>query len=349
MSIEKVVRKKGTVWRVRWRDNDGVPRSKVLGRKADAQAFDDAIKHQKRTGSLAQYEAGTQTLAAFAEEWWKLYAEPHLAERTRKSYAGTWDRHVLPDLGSVPLRELSAADIEAHLSRLRDKGTGAPTVHRVYVLLSSVLQRAYEWGRISENPCRRVRSRAPRRARNVVPLTDAQISALRDACWRPRDRFIIGALAYGGFRPSELAALEWADVGRNYITVNRAIEPGEGTKITKSHNGERQVKISHQLQAVIQEHPDYGEYGMGSHTVPLVRRHDGRPFNDGTWSTWHKDVWKPICQETGIEAVPYDLRHTFVSRLIEDGASVVKVAKQAGNDPVTTLKVYAHLFDETVD
>ena len=40
MSVERVQRKSGPVWRVRWRDEQGRPRSRVLGRKRDAEAFD---------------------------------------------------------------------------------------------------------------------------------------------------------------------------------------------------------------------------------------------------------------------------------------------------------------------
>ena len=40
------------------------------------------------------------------------------------------------------------------------------------------------------------------------------------------------------------------------------------------------------------------------------------------------------------------LRHSFASLLIEQGASVVEVARQMGNAPSVTLDTYAHLFEE---
>jgi ribosomal protein L15E len=50
MSVERVERKDGTVvWRVRWRQG-GRNRSKVLGRKRDAEAFDAELVRKKRTG-----------------------------------------------------------------------------------------------------------------------------------------------------------------------------------------------------------------------------------------------------------------------------------------------------------
>lgn len=79
MSIERVARKDGSVvWRVRWRQA-GQNRSKVLGRKRDAEAFDAELRRRKRTGEIAQLDAGKETLAEFGAEWWRLYAEPNLA------------------------------------------------------------------------------------------------------------------------------------------------------------------------------------------------------------------------------------------------------------------------------
>jgi hypothetical protein len=44
--------------------------------------------------------------------------------------------------------------------------------------------------------------------------------------------------------------------------------------------------------------------------------------------------------------VPYDLRHSFCSLLIQEGQSVVEVAAQAGHAPTMTLNTYAHVFEE---
>jgi hypothetical protein len=66
MSVERVVRKDGSaVWRVRWRQA-GHHRSKVLGRKRDADAFDAEIVRRTRTGELARLDAGKEPLAESA-------------------------------------------------------------------------------------------------------------------------------------------------------------------------------------------------------------------------------------------------------------------------------------------
>ena len=66
------------VWRARWRDETGVERSKTLDRVADARDFEGKIRTMKRSGALADLDAGTETLAEFVEEWWLVYAGPNL-------------------------------------------------------------------------------------------------------------------------------------------------------------------------------------------------------------------------------------------------------------------------------
>src|SRR5260370_1178230 len=76
-------------------------------RAADAQAFEAKVRTLKRTDGLAELDAGKQTLAQFAEEWWRLYAGPNLTRATLKAYSGMWNRHALPRLGSLRLRDLT--------------------------------------------------------------------------------------------------------------------------------------------------------------------------------------------------------------------------------------------------
>jgi hypothetical protein len=59
MSVERLRRNSGAVvWRVRWRHARGRNRSRVIGRKRDAEAFDAEIKRRKRVGDLAALDAG---------------------------------------------------------------------------------------------------------------------------------------------------------------------------------------------------------------------------------------------------------------------------------------------------
>ena len=108
MSVEKVNRKGGAVWRVRWRDASGQAHSKVLGRKRDAEMFDAEIKRRKRIGDLATLDGGKRDAGRVRRgAGWKIYAEPNLAASTlKRSYAGHVGHGTCsPRLGALRLRE----------------------------------------------------------------------------------------------------------------------------------------------------------------------------------------------------------------------------------------------------
>jgi hypothetical protein len=123
MSVEQVARGDGTkVWRVRWRDEHGRNRSKTLGRKRDAEAFDAEIRRLRRLGELGLMDAGRVSLAEFGQEWLVAYAVPNLEPKTLRTYESLWDRHVLPNIGGVELRQLRPAVLDRYLAQLQRDG-----------------------------------------------------------------------------------------------------------------------------------------------------------------------------------------------------------------------------------
>jgi integrase len=349
MSVERVERKGGAVWRVRWRDEQGRARSKVVGRKRDAEAFDAEVVRRRRTGDLDLLSGGRETLAEFAEEWWKVYAVPNLAARTLRSYAGLWDRHVLPRLGSMRLSAITPEVVQRFRAELEADEVGRTAIHRAMVLLQGVMRRAVEWRRIAHNPVKGVQKPKVRRHRQVRPLSPLTVERLRAvAATRrkhgARDAALIGLLAYAGLRPQEAQALRWGDVRTRTLLVEKAADGQGGVKTTKTGQ-ERTVRLLAPLAADLAEWRH--SLDQPADDALLFPNGSGGVWNDPAWQTWRRDAWLPACRAVDLEgARPYDLRHSFVSLLIHEGRSVVEVARQAGHSATMTLDVYAHVFDE---
>src|SRR5207247_1723493 len=125
--------------------------------KRDAQAFDADVRRLKRTRQLGQLDAGKQTLADFAQEWWHIYALPSLAPATLRAYASLMDAHIVPGLGELALQDLTAEQIQRFRVDLEATGTGPAASRKALTLLHGILQRACEWGRLPSNPVAAVR------------------------------------------------------------------------------------------------------------------------------------------------------------------------------------------------
>jgi integrase len=346
LSIERISRKRGTGWRVRWRDG-ARNRARTFDRKADAVAFEAETRRRRLGGDLRALDAGRETLQEFAEEWWRLYAVPNLARTTLASYASLWDAHVLPRLGATPLRELDPLTLASFRAELTSEGVGPASTRRVMVILQGVLERAVEWQRIPTNPARAVRKPPQRRERAVRPLSPLDVERLRAHLLtgeRLRDAVLVSVLAYAGLRPGEALALTWSHVRERTILVERAVALGE-LKTTKTART-RTVRLLAPLAADLLE----WRIGQGrpvDDTLVFPARR-GAVWGDDAWRYWRRRIFMPAAIAAGLDSPvrPYDLRHSFVSLLLAEGANVVEIARQAGHSPTMTLSTYAHLFDE---
>jgi integrase len=321
-------------------------RSKVLGRKRDAEAFDAELVRRKRTGELAQLDAGKESLAEFGEQWWRLYAEPNLARSTLQVYAVQWDAHILPRLGEFSLRALTPDLVNRFRLELEADGVGPASTRKSLTLLQGVLQRAFEWGRIPANPVVAVRKPPAGRARAVVPLPPELVETMRAWLLRRqlvRDATLISVLAYAGLRPGEALALTWAHVRERTLLVEGAVSFGaiEGTKTGRR----RTVPLLGPLGQ------DLAEWrlraGRPAAATLVFPGHDGGPWTLTAYQNWRRRIYTPAATAAGVERPrPYDLRHSLVSLLIAEGHNVVEVARQAGHSPKMALDTYAHVFEE---
>jgi integrase len=346
VSIEKVTRKSGAVvWRVRWREADR-NRARTFDRKADAARFETEVRRRQQTGDLPAVEGGRETLAAFAEKWWKTYAVPNLAPKTRRVYAELWDRHIGPRLGTVALRELTPELIASFRADLTAAGVGDPTVRKTLAFLQGVLQRAVEWRRIDSNPAKAVRKPPQRKTRIFDLPSAAAVEAMRAklrAEKRMRDATLVCVLAYAGLRPGEALALEWRHVRERTILVEQAVALGE-VKVTKTGQT-RTVRLLSPLAR------DLNEWRLASgRPAPkalVFPGADGVVWTDTAYRNWRRRIFAPAAETAGLDASrPYFLRHLFCSLLLAEGASVVEVARQAGHSPAMTLSTYGHVIEE---
>lgn len=238
MSVEKVQRAAGPVWRVRWRDDDGKPHSRVIGRKTDALAFDEELKRAKRLGNVIPLNNDDpgETVAEFAKTWWSRYVIPSLSRHTQLAYASMLDVHIIPRIGDLPLKDATAETIWQLRADMTNNGVGDPATRKTLVVLQSMLQRAVEWDRITTNPAKLVKKPSQTRTRAIRPLNPLQVEAIRKALIRDgkhADAALIAVLAYAGLRPGEALGLRWNDIRKNTILVERSVAFGK-LKTTKT-------------------------------------------------------------------------------------------------------------------
>ena len=352
MSVSKRKRQDGSIaWTARWVTPAGVKRRRTFDRKRDAEDWMLEVRRRKRLGELALMDSREQPLSEYWTEWLESYSKPHHAPSTQAQALGTWRRYVEPELGHYTLGQLCSNPfiIQRFQGELTNRGCTVPTVLKVLHLVQSMMQRAVEWNRIPTNPvkaCRKPKQPRPKAATVIAP---ERVEIMRQYFLergRIQDATLISTLAYSGLRPGEALALTWSDIGPKTIHVSKSNSDGV-IKDTKT-GVHRNVTILQPLRDdLTQWMMQAGHPAPGALIFPTA---NGELHTTDDWSNWRNRNFRPAAAHAGLgTARPYDLRHTFVSLLIEEGRSPIYTAMQAGHSPNMTLNTYAHVFAEYVD
>jgi integrase len=140
-------------------------------------------------------------------------------------------------------------------------------------------------------------------------------------------------LALTGFRPEEAIALCWSDIKNNRIIVSRAYSQGI-LKSTKTYET-REFPVNSQLGKLLRGLPRTQNLVFPSPEGGYINQHN-----------FGERYWKPIVKKLVAigkvaEYLPtYNLRHSWITRMLRSGLDIATVAKLAGNKPDTIMKHY---------
>jgi integrase len=306
-------------------------------------------------------------LADCIEEWAETQ-RTRLRPKTLTKYEHDLASHILPRLGRLKLSAVTEDDIAAVIAEMsqgfryverdgrwvkekRDKPYAAWTIRGVLVALSRVFAYAVRRGYVSGNPVSRLergeRPSVGRRERRV--LSGDEITKLLDHSL-PTYRPILATAVATGLRQSELLGLRWRDVdfAAGVIRVRCQLDRSGQYVEPKTPQAVRDVVLAPVLGRLLRVHRLASAASGDDHAV--FANAAGRPLE-------HRNVqsrgFDKAAARAGINVITngrrkatfHDLRHTFASLLIAQGADVVHVSRQLGHaDPAITLRVYADEF-----
>lgn len=332
---------------VRWREPGGRRRGRTFTRRRDAVSFAAELRRKLEGGGLIQLDHETPTLEEWVETYWRVHAVPNLAPNTRNTYAAVWGNHIQPRLGGMRLRKITSGVISLSLvDPMRRAGCGDPVITKTLGMLGSVMGVAVVHDLLAANPV--VPVRKPRQEmREAEPLWPDVIEEIRQLLPR-RDATLVSVLAYAGLRPEEALALQWRDIRKDTLIVERAVAHGELRKSDRVKKHDRVVNLLGPVASDLKQHRlAAGRPGLRELVFP---RPDGELWKDHDYRNWRRRVYTPAAKTAGaIDTRPYALRGSFVSLLIQEGRNVLYVAEQAGHTPETCLRHYARLFRDAPD
>ena len=169
------------------------------------------------------------TVGRYLEQWLEGSARQRLRPNTFASYADTVRRHLVPEMGRLPLAKLSPVDVQGLMATKAAAGLSPRTVQYVRAVLRVALNQALKWGLVARNVASLVDG--PRvRHQEVKPLTPEEAGLLLEAAkGDPFEALYVLALA-AGLRRGELLGLPWSavDLDRGTLRVSQTLQRIEG-------------------------------------------------------------------------------------------------------------------------
>lgn len=316
--------------------------SRTFQRKRDAQEWERRQTDSLRSGVWSDPAAGDRPVGEWCQIW--LDAQPVRQPATVRKIRGVIAKQIAGTFGRRPLVSVRPSEVQAWAADLSRTQSVATARHSLGVL-RRVFDYAVRDGAIQRNPAAGIRL-SKVQGNDPRPLTHDQLWRLAEKVEEVRDRLLVLVAGYCGLRWGELAALRWSDVDLQSRTLRVARAYSE-----EAPRGELSPVKNHQARTV-----PVPEIVSGELAAYKALRHEGElvfPSASGTPlrnRNWRRDVFDPAVRVLGLNITPHNLRDTAASLAIQEGASVVAVARLLGHESAaTTLNHYAGLFPTDLD
>lgn len=319
-------------WMARYKAPDGSRPSKVFAKQADAVEWLDAEIASIRAG---EYIAKSdQTLCAWIDEYIEAY-RAKAAHSTAESYKGSiarLNKHA-PDLMEMPLTEITEPDIQKALNQIRKK-LSYRTTEITRTLLNMALSKAASLHKIKSNPVTGTKiteSQTVRRPRYVEP---DKVQAIEDYClgepFRANSKVyqdVIYFLLRTGCRCQEARGLHKSRLRKGGVLIDTVLDRKGSAKTTKNKRV-RYITLPDDVLEMVQRRAHHSISGLIFETLT------GTPLD-------HRNISRRL-EEVSVGHTPHDLRHTFGTNAIRNGANPKAVADYLGDEVETVLRVYTH-------
>ena len=337
-------------------DEKGLPKTKnVLAKtKSECSAKLKALKAslQEQKPEKPKWD---MTFGTWLDHWYQRECKPQIRPKTQADYENRIYQHIIPELGSIPLAKLTAADLQQFYNRLKEggrllrveqygPGLSVRMVKSCHVTCRMALDQAVAQGLILKNPA--LSCKAPvTRPKEMQVLTGEEIQRLliqakEDGCFE-----LLLLELTTGLRRGEILALQWDDLDfrTGTLRVERQVQRIQG-KLAVSQPKTRASCRSILLPAPVLEILAQYRQSVSSHWMFPSPKKEDSPLDPAAV----RKKLSAVLKRAGCPAARFhDLRHTFATSALEHGMDVKTLSTVIGHvSSATTLNVYAHVTDE---
>ncbi|BDG62318.1 site-specific integrase [Caldinitratiruptor microaerophilus] len=336
-------------------DENGVPKT-----RRKVARFSDPLKtkvvdwkletlQKIREGTLV--EPSRETLGQFLARWLETTVAHEVKATTLQNYQDIVRAYIAPHIGAVPLQKITPPQVQGLYHTLLGAGKSPRTVALVHAVLHKALRQAVEWGLLARNPIDAVKKPRVER-KEAAALTPEQVAQFLEAARDDRLHALFTLAVYTGLRQGELFGLRWRDIDleAGTVTVAQNLQWIGGKPVfstPKTRTSRRTIDLAEPAVAAlkqwrIEQARELLKIGLREPELVFTTE-IGTPLNPSNVRNRHLPE---ILAKAGLPKIRFhDLRHTFVTNMIDAGVDLKTVSELAGHSQVqVTADIYRHVF-----
>jgi integrase len=332
---------------------EGRPKRKTVSGKTRTEVVKKLGLLQRQRDDGLPIPDTALTVKVLLDRWFEDILKRTVTLSTSSNYRSIAVHHLIPNLGSRRLNDLTVAELDRLWAKKLEEGMSTSSVRRMRYVLSQAISQGIRWGVVNRNVAQL--SRAPRIVRQEGrTLTPEQARMFLTTLKGNRLETLFTLMLVTGMRRGEALGLQWKDFDgdKGVLLVRRQLKREGGRIIvsdTKTAKSRRAVNLPSQLLELLQSHrtrqcDDRERAGIAWMQNDFIFTTSyGTPFDPRNMLRDFKNA----CVDAGLgDWHLHELRHSAASLMLAKGVKLQVVSEVLGHSSIRmTADVYGHILE----
>lgn len=345
------------VWEGRYYDVDGKQHSLYGSTKA--------VVKDKLSAKRTEINQGTDiaetdlTVEQWGWEWLRSFKANKVRHSTMDNYDTNFRLHILPHIGNIKLKDLTALIVQRVYIRAEKDGLSLKSIHDIHGIIHGMLDKAVKMDMIRRNVSDNCE--LPRIQRHeMYPLSKEELGRFMELAKDDPYYLMMRLDFFTGLRESELIGLSWDCVDfehnrlrvyRQFVRISSGPDKGKMMYTPLKNGKERTIVLSATAMEVLRQAKRKqsemrlraGSSWENEHNMVFTRE-NGHFVRFKTLYTHFKEIVKKMNRP---EVRFHDVRHTYATLSLQSHVDPKTLSEALGHATVAfTLEVYGHSNDD---